>query len=160
MEKMTIKKIISGGQTGADQGGLLAAEYLSLQTGGMAPKKFMTEIGPAKTLLQTRFNLIEDQDKPKYGESIFHRRTEYNVINSDGTALFGRLTSTGSRLTLKCVRKHKKLFVLNPTAQELREFLFFNDIKILNVAGNRESINPGISSTVFSTIVDAISGYY
>jgi hypothetical protein len=39
--------IISGGQTGADQGGLFAAEILKIKTGGYAPKGYRTEV-PSK----------------------------------------------------------------------------------------------------------------
>ena len=41
-----IKKIISGGQTGADQIGLEVALSLGIPTGGTAPKGFITETGP------------------------------------------------------------------------------------------------------------------
>lgn len=43
---MTLRKIISGGQTGADQGGLRAGRLLHLETGGTAPHNWMTEQGP------------------------------------------------------------------------------------------------------------------
>ena len=43
---MSIKKIISGFQTGADIGGILAAKRLGLETGGTMPKGFRTEDGP------------------------------------------------------------------------------------------------------------------
>ncbi len=43
---MMVRKIISGGQTGADRGGLLAGEALKIETGGTAPPIFMTELGP------------------------------------------------------------------------------------------------------------------
>ena len=42
---MKIFKIISGGQTGADKGGLIAAKKANIKTGGIAPKGFMTEAG-------------------------------------------------------------------------------------------------------------------
>ena len=37
-------KIISGGQTGADMGGLLAAKDLGIRTGGWMPKGWLTEL--------------------------------------------------------------------------------------------------------------------
>ena len=43
---MFLTKIISGGQTGADYGALLAAHALGLETGGWAPKGWRTEDGP------------------------------------------------------------------------------------------------------------------
>ena len=47
---MTLTTIISGGQTGADQAGLLAAQALGLQTGGWAPHGWRTDAGPAPWL--------------------------------------------------------------------------------------------------------------
>ena len=43
---MTINKIISGGQTGADQGALDAAIKLGIPHGGWLPKGRKTETGP------------------------------------------------------------------------------------------------------------------
>jgi hypothetical protein len=47
-----IVKVISGGQTGADQGGLVAARTLKIETGGTAAKGWLTEDGPKRKLLQ------------------------------------------------------------------------------------------------------------
>ena len=43
--KELLLKIISGGQTGADTGGLIAAQKAGIRTGGCAPKGFITEDG-------------------------------------------------------------------------------------------------------------------
>ena len=43
-------QIISGGQTGADQGALRAALDLGISTGGVAPKGYKTETGPHQVL--------------------------------------------------------------------------------------------------------------
>lgn len=43
---MPLRWIISGGQTGADQGGLDAGKALGLKTGGLMPKGWRTEAGP------------------------------------------------------------------------------------------------------------------
>ena len=45
-----LTKIISGGQTGADQVALSVAVRLGLKTGGYAPLRYMTEDGPDPTL--------------------------------------------------------------------------------------------------------------
>ena len=88
-----LRKIISGGQTGADQGGLRAAEYLRLETGGVAAKGFRTENGYQEDYLKS-FGLINlGLDYPE--------RTAQNVQDSDGTVVFGRITSTGSKLTIR-----------------------------------------------------------
>ena len=46
----TVTKIISGGQTGADQAGLAAAKRLGIPTGGFFSKGFLTEAGPRPDL--------------------------------------------------------------------------------------------------------------
>ena len=43
-------RVISGGETGADQGGMEAAIDLGLPTGGTAPPNFRTESGPNMAL--------------------------------------------------------------------------------------------------------------
>ena len=43
---MFIKKVISGGQTGADQGGLMAAWERGIATGGAVPFEYRTNLGP------------------------------------------------------------------------------------------------------------------
>ena len=44
-EKSKTIKVISGGQAGADQGGLAAAYDLQIETGGTAPYKYNTKWG-------------------------------------------------------------------------------------------------------------------
>lgn len=53
-----LTKIISGGQTGADEGGLEGARLLGIPTGGTAPKGYRTENGPNLTLRDT-YGLVE-----------------------------------------------------------------------------------------------------
>ncbi len=45
-----IECCISGGQSGADFGGLLAAKRCGIPTGGKIPKGFLTENGPKPEL--------------------------------------------------------------------------------------------------------------
>lgn len=134
-----LTKIISGGQTGADQGGLYAARLLGLQTGGTAPPNWMTEDGPARELLEG-FGLIEGEHDPR----TYPKRTLRNVLDSNATVMFGRLTSTGSQLTLRYCRENNRRVLINPSPYILANVIDLCDIKILNVAGNRESKNPGI----------------
>ena len=92
-----IKKIISGGQTGADQGALDAAIKYGFPYGGWIPKGRKTEAG----LLPDEYKLNE------MPSSSYPERTEQNVIDSDGTVIIthGKL-SGGSKLTDKLAEKH------------------------------------------------------
>ncbi len=54
-----VAKIISGGQTGADRGGLEAGRVLGIETGGTCPKFFRTETGHDVSL--QGFGLVEHE---------------------------------------------------------------------------------------------------
>lgn len=146
---MTVTKIISGGQTGADQGGLEAADALDLETGGTMPKGFQTEDGPNVELAQ-RYGLEEGVDG-------YRSRTKKNILDADATVLFGRMSSPGSKLTLNlCRQLHSPFFVNPPYDQILKWLTSFESIEVLNVAGNRESKNPGIQARVRHTLIAAL----
>ena len=96
---MIIKKIISGGQTGADQAALDIVIKLGIPHGGWVPKGRITEAGflPAKYKLQ------------EMPTSSYALRTEQNVIDSDGTLIIshGKLTDD-SALAEKYAYKHER----------------------------------------------------
>jgi len=154
---MTLKKIISGGQTGADQGGLEAGRRLGLKTGGTAPMGWRTEDGPQPRLLMS-YGLVE------CGLPGYPARTRINVQNSDLTVIFGNPRSPGSRLTLDLCIQLKKCHLLNPIQDELAKFIDSMStlidnmpIRILNVAGNRESKSPGIQKRVREYLVKELT---
>ncbi|TKB26075.1 hypothetical protein FCL47_10010 [Desulfopila sp. IMCC35006] len=68
-----LKKIISGGQTGADIAGLDAAIRHGVPHGGSIPKGRLTEDGA----LPERYDLQEMDTKS------YPKRTEKNVVDSD-----------------------------------------------------------------------------
>jgi hypothetical protein len=145
-----VKKIISGAQTGADQAGLCAAEALGLETGGTVPKGRRTCVGPLSDKTIRRWNLVEDVS------SAYPPRTERNVIDSDGTVIFGNLNSPGSKLTIKLCKKHLKPYMTNPLRpQELKDWADTYHIQVLNVAGNREETNHGIFANVRDFLIEA-----
>lgn len=133
-------KVISGGQTGADEAALLAAKELGLETGGWAPWGFRTERGPNPKL--------KDLGLLEHKSSDYRGRTRQNVEDADATVIFGNTDSAGSKATIAMVRAAKKPYLLNPTADELRAFLRENNVKVLNVAGNRASHNPEVGGKV------------
>ena len=85
-----LKKIISGGQTGADRAALDVAIKFNIEHGGWIPKDRRTEQGP----LPMKYQLTE-MDTIDYRE-----RTKQNIIDSHGTLILshGKLTG-GSKLT-------------------------------------------------------------
>lgn len=143
---MKLRKVISGGQTGADRMGLECAKALGLETGGSVPKGCRTDVGPAPELI-SEFNCVE-HESPYYPP-----RTEVNVINSDVTLLFGNMLSPGCTLTIKLCLKHNKPFAANP-----KDLLPYAKLyEVFNIAGNRQSTNPRAAILVkqaFNTLFD------
>lgn len=153
-----LKKIVSGGQTGADKGGLKAARLLDLNTGGWAPLGWRTELGSDPGLAD--FGLLEAP-----GNSSYHVRTAWNVRDSDGTLIFGDVRSAGSSLTLDNCLKQKRPFHLeawrpgdrSPDVTAFQAWLAKHDIEVLNVAGNRESRARGIEAAVISLLLRSLA---
>ncbi len=138
-----LKKIISGGQTGADQAALDVAIKLGIPHGGWIPRGRKTEAG-----------MLDDKYKLKEMETFdYNKRTERNVIDSDGTLIIshGRL-SGGSDYTREMTILHHRPWLhidLNKSsafqaAEKIKSWLAENDIEVLNVAGPRASKDPAI----------------
>lgn len=157
-----ISKVISGGQTGADQGGLEGAKAVGIPTGGFMPYGYRTEVGPRPDMQQL-FGVVQSSSP------LYPPRTKLNVDSADGTIIFGNIAEPGSRLTMKLCHDAKKPFgVVTPTELEddvaryygehLRKWCQDNKISILNVAGNRESKRPGLQQFVSKVIQYAFKG--
>ena len=148
-----LKKIISGGQTGADQAALDAAIKWDIPHGGWIPKGRKTERGP----LPKKYKLKE------MPTDSYPKRTEQNVIDSDGTLILthGELT-TGSEYTWKMTRKydrpyfHVDLNIINnfKAARAVYEWIKEHNVEILNVAGSRASKDPDIYEAVMKILVN------
>jgi hypothetical protein len=146
--------VVSGGQTGADQGGLEAARKAGVQTGGQAAAQYKTSIGN-NPMLQA------------YGlaaRGSYDERTKVNIDYADGTVIIAHdLNSPGTVLTRNYAKTaHTKLLELDVSeiirlarlgpmngtgpvidlivqhAAELSQFITKHQIQVLNVAGNRE----------------------
>lgn len=143
-----IIKVISGGQDGADLGGLVAAYECGIETGGHCPRFWKTSSGP-NTDLRDIFHLEETQSTG------YPKRTELNVKNSDGTIRFAsNFATAGEVLTLKFIEQYQKTHfsvLLSPaneydipqSAQYIFNWVVGNSIRVLNVAGNRDDIRRG-----------------
>lgn len=142
-------KVISGGQTGADQGALIAARSLGIETGGFMPRGFLTEDGPRPEF--AALYGMQEHHSERYPP-----RTRANVFASYGTAWFGALDSRGFTCTQAAVARYGKLFILNPTSRALASWVKDNGIRVLNVAGSRESKSEGIGRYVKELLVFAL----
>src|SRR5512139_1850618 len=142
-----LEKIISGGQTGAGRAASDFAIKHKIPHGGWVPKGRLAEDGS----LPAKYKLTE------MPTDSYQKRTEQNVIDSDGTVILshGKLTG-GSAYALRMAKKHNKpclLVDLNkdkdlPAFLEIANWLDEHCIKILNVAGPRASKDPKIYKVV------------
>jgi hypothetical protein len=88
-----VTKVVSRGQTGADQAGWRAARAFGIPTGGWMPRGFLTEEGSRPEFAEL-FGAFE-MPTPDY-----RARTEQNVRDSDATVWFGDVTTQCARATL------------------------------------------------------------
>lgn len=150
-----IAKIVSGGQTGADRAALDVAIRHGLPHGGWCPRGREAEDG----VISEQYRLTET---PLVHPS---QRTEWNVRDSDATVVFtlGAQPAGGSLLTIETAARLRKpclhLSVSDETYDDralvLRQFVSEKRIVVLNVAGSRESEEPGIYSWVWRVLEDA-----
>ena len=137
-------KIISGGQTGVDRAALDFALRRGIPHGGSVPAGRLAEDGviPARYLL-TEIN------------GSYRQRTRQNVMDSDATLILtvGELEG-GSLATFRFAEKLGKLRrvvyldrgKIRVRAEDTLHWLAGGDIRVLNLAGPRESKCPGIYS--------------
>ena len=144
--------IISGGQTGADQGGLEGAVAAGFVTGGFIPKGFKTETGTMPELA-TKFRLIESTSTD------YVYRTHLNAKNSSMTIWFGNNDSTGYRATEKACKSYNKPFydVTNCNEDDIVKLIKQHKPVVINVAGNRESKLIGIQEKVKNIIYNVLN---
>jgi hypothetical protein len=150
-----VKKIISGGQTGADRAALDFAIKQNIPHGGWVPKYRAAEDGRIPDVYQL-------QEMPTYSYS---RRTEQNVIDSDGTVIIshGRLTG-GSAFAAKMAKKHGRPWlhldmaklVVDKAGRRLQQWADDNRISALNVAGPRQSTDPTIYDVTIKVLEAAV----
>lgn len=143
---MLLTKILSGGQTGVDRGALEAALRWPLPHGGHCPRGRRAEDGR----VPPEFELEET------ASSSYPPRTALNVKNADGTLLLvrgrdGYERSRGTKLTRELAERYGKPWWAADVQQHKHVervcgWLVDRGVHILNVAGPRESTNPGIQA--------------
>ncbi|MFO0904452.1 MAG: putative molybdenum carrier protein [Pirellulales bacterium] len=141
MPTVEITRIVSGGQTGVDRGALDAAADLGLAHGGWCPRGRRAEDG----VIPSRYELQETES------ARYDVRTLRNVLDSDGTLVFCCTEPQGgTALTVRLARQHARPLCVVDLDQPL-DFVALdawaarNAIRVLNVAGPRESNQPGIA---------------
>ncbi len=148
-----LRRIISGGQTGVDRGALEAAAYLGLDRGGFAPLGWRAEDGTIPEWYR--------QGMSQSASSDYTVRTRANVEGSGGTLILARtLPLTGGTAHTRWLCKHfmRPLHVATMAdpidhKRAIIRWLVTHNINTLNVAGPRESKDPGIKKLVLEALI-------
>ena len=152
-------KIVSGGQTGVDQGALAAALEAGTACGGWCPQGRESEEGPIAPM----YPVVE------LAGAGYRQRTLRNVLDSDGTAiLYNGDLEGGTRLTRRYCEEHDRCFVLIDAANlsrseavaVLMNFVTDNKLRVLNVAGPRASKWPeafGYAKTLVTAALERLA---
>ncbi len=149
-----LRRIISGGQTGVDRGALEAAAFLGLDRGGFAPRGWRAEDG---TIPEWYRQGMSQSASPDY-----EVRTRANVESIGGTLILARtLPLTGGTALTRWLCKHfmRPLHIAtmnDPIDQRFIRWLATHNINTLNVAGPRESKEPGIQKMAFEALIDVL----
>jgi hypothetical protein len=165
-----LERVITGGQTGADQAGWRAARARGIVTGGWMPMGFRTE---GRVLDDG--SVAADESHPEFArlynarasESLEYRqRTRANVRESEAVVWFGDTRTRGGLLTLGLARiVGIPALVVDlgedgtptPSPEHLVGWLKAESVRILLVAGNRESNQPGIGAWVEAYLLETFS---
>lgn len=149
---MPILKIVSGGQTGADQAALDWAIANGFSHGGWCPAGRRNENGKIPEIYR-----LEETPETKY-----RVRTARNVLDSDATVIItiASVLSGGSLLTRKLAEQEGKPVLhlsrevadgeceVSSAAESLLNFIKSEKVTVLNVAGPRLSSEPDIEEFV------------
>lgn len=145
-------KVVSGGQTGVDRAALDVALELNIPCGGWCPKGRKAEDGS----IDQKYPLQETNS------SVYALRTEMNVKDSNGTLIltWGQPRS-GTLLTLKLSELYKKPHLVidmkqNPNADNVILWIRHENIRVLNIAGPRQSFGSFVYKEAYDFIKDIL----
>lgn len=151
------ERIVSGGQTGADRGALDFAIQHGYIHGGWAPHGRLAEDG----VIPAKYQLTE------IAEGGYRQRTRRNVADSDATLIVNLGELDGGTLATQvfaeksgkpCLVVQADPGISEGMVNSVIAWLRQHDVKILNVAGPRESKRPGICrlTSEMLTAMDAV----
>ena len=135
-----VEKIVSGGQTGVDRAALDVGLELGMACGGWCPRGRRAEDG----------RIPEAYPLRETPASFYPQRTEWNVRDSDGTLVLAPgKPRGGTALTLRLARRLSRPSLtvdldLPADPEAVCAWISENGIRVLNVAGPRESENAGV----------------
>jgi hypothetical protein len=154
--------VISGGQTGVDRAALDAALDAGLACGGWCPAGRWAEDGP----IPARYPLTETP------EADSGQRTRRNVLGADATLIIvNGMFDQGTRLTRQVARELDRAHLVVDLSKmedgskaveigcaRVLAWMTPEKIRILNIAGPRESTAPGIYNRARSFLTSLFVG--
>jgi len=164
---VTLRRVISGGQSGVDRAALAAARVAGLAIGGWCPPGRASEDGPIPPDLPLIETPAEcSPDAPEVPRSL---RTEWNVRDADATLVLSPAAGApgsrsaddpGTAWAVRCAERYvRPLLVVSPdapsassAAREIVLWLAAREIAILNVAGPSEGTCPGIGESALALL--------
>ena len=145
-------KIISGGQSGVDRAALDFALQNNIPCGGWCPKGRQAEDGIIPEVYPLKETVTTGHSE----------RTRLNIEDSDATLII-YLTEMdeGTQYTLQYAKKKlKPVFLIKESDQinpdEFMNWMDNNNIRILNVAGPRESCVEGTYKFAFKVLGETL----
>jgi hypothetical protein len=154
-----IDTIISGGQSGVDRAALDVAIKLGIACGGWCPKGRWAEDGPIPDVYPMR-------ETPSVEVA---QRTGWNVRDSDGTLVITEgPPAAGTALTIDMTAVFEKPCLVVDVAGQgdqlseqnigaIAAWISEHRIRLLNVAGQRESTVPGIYQKAAALLLRLLS---
>ena len=149
-------QVISGGQTGVDRAALDAALECGFERGGFCPKGRKAEDGR----IPSCYPLEELEDE------YYPARTRKNIEAADATLLIcgNGKECPGTKLTRNYCHELSTRILEAPLGVSytprpivVARWIRDNEIEVLNVAGSRESTNPGIYAKSKEFLVEVLN---
>ena len=151
-EQSPLRRIVAGGQTGADRAALEAARAAGFAAGGWVPRGRWAEDGRVPDGLG-ELRETESADPAE--------RTRRNVADSDATLLLSHGPLRGGsaltqnealRLGKPCLWIDLDQRALEPAIEHVLAWLERHEVGVLNVAGPRASEDAEIFSSAFALV--------
>jgi hypothetical protein len=148
-----LEKIVSGGQSGVDRAALDAARAAGVRCGGWCPRDRWAEDGP----IAACYPLTETPQRDPA------QRTTWNVRDADATLVLTRGTPRGGTgFTVRCARAEGRPCLVvdlerGAEAAQIARWIERNGVRVLNVAGPRESQAPGIHADALALLTEVLA---
>jgi hypothetical protein len=176
-----LEKIVTGGNTGCDRAGLIAAERLGLKTGGFLPKGLKTDDDKGEEVMK-RFNLLEssggyrqrDMDTADMCDSLIafllnEPNTGRGTTGTINYVACGKHEFTHSLVAPSkgylIIKTQKPVLVLwdahidankELIISQIRDFLINFRLKSIMISGPVENTKSGIERRVTDILVQAL----